>query len=413
MADPPASGSPCGHFGRASYDQNKQEWQFNRPTPINNALRKLEEPRIVVAPTAATAIFKRASDGEAGSNRRRDKQVAALVQAVPELQPAHTILPELARISEAVEDATATHDPAIGNLLAVGKIPDRLIGGMVQVVAFPSGLNGDTLRVVQVQKQARGWQDSRYAWISAPTIYGEQATWKGPGVPIQAIDFTHSSKERRTYLVVRLLVESVIFCPILRNAATESSSRLDLNLSHRLLLDSNGTASHAHICPSPWGSGQIAVIDQAGQWNLVKFDLEVKRSAHKIVSGTPLELQEKVGLQPMYDGWARIIWSEVPDWLVICTRTRLLLIDSRYGSLLEFPTVTSHLSSSLGWNLDITVILEGCMALLTTDYLSFWHVGGASTLLTLPKLLACRRHFRNPDDISLRFRVTHEDNGRP
>ena len=400
-----ADSGTYGHFGQAVYDRDRKKWRFDRSKSTGNTKQLLGEPKLVVRPSAPPDFLWSDNVGKEGSSRRREKQVKSLVQRNPELQPASRLLPDLACVSEAVEEATGGHDSSQGNLLSFGTITHEGTKRKVNVVAFPSGPTGSDLRVVQVRKQRRGWPDSRDVWLEVPTMSGEEAIWKGPGVPIKSIVFARPDDRGGSFLAVRLMMQTRIFQPILRKVPLLGQSRLDLNPLLDLDIGETGGYPQADIVFNPWNTRQLAVVDQTGRssvWELGGRKTDVVKRVCPIAYKDDNVFSTTT---PLDDAWARIAWICSPSNVIVCTRRSLRLLEICREELLQLQEIRFDLDKAGAWILDMIVVpsqLE-LVCVLTSIHILVYHVdpNNDNVLRNVIKV----RHFRNQDDISLRLHI--------
>ena len=413
MAESLSDGSLNGQFGLPGYHSNEKAWHFERDVSNIDVFQPLGNPRLVQRPAIQGRPSGRIRANKEGASRRREKQAKALVSFYPEIQPALEHLPDLARVSEAIENATNQHDPTRGNLLAFGTIPNELTGSHIEVVAFPTGPTGGNLRVVQVQRQGRGWEDSKDEWLAVPTIHGEEAVWEGPGVSIESIAFSEPKTRGGIFLVLRLLAEILIFRPILRRSTSYRRSRLDLELVLRLSLDVTNGITYAHVAFNPWNDRQLALIDQIGSWSVKRLDINPAVSFESIFDSKMLEDLADVQLVPMDDGWARIMWAGNEGLIVVCSRRKIMVVDLSGLAVRSFPKAQSLLTTSMDWNLDLAVphSREDLCVLLTSTNLYIYRVGKEKDGALSVTVAASVRHFLSPDDISLRLNVFQDNDG--
>lgn len=408
-----ATSSLYGQFGRATYDHDGNQWHFERDVSTNSAFNVFGDAKVIVPPAVEQAASFATVEDTAGLSRRLEKQSKALIQSYPELQPASGLLRELARVSEAVEDAAQRHDPTKGDLLAFGFILDQLTKSSAEVVAFPSGLTGGDLRIAQVQKQKKGWDDSNEAWLELPTIFGEEVTWNGLGAPIQSITFAAPIEHGDVFLAVRLWTETLIFRPLLMRKARHGSSRLDMNLVFRLSIGETGDLPHAHVSFNLWSSRQLAIIDQAGDWSVRNVGGGKAWTANEVSHGSLIDDLNDAKRTPVDDGWASILWVGAPTILVVSNRHKLLLFDFDTQESHELQRVSTVLDDGLCWNLDLAVVPSqpNYLSVLTTAHVLIYYVGRDDLGHLSSKSVMCLRHFRNPGDISLRLHICSDDKG--
>ena len=415
MADPAKDGVLYGQFGRTVYDHDDKSWYLERSTANHSTLQPLGQPRLVSHATAAPDVSSFGHDSKEVSSRRRENQAKALIKIYPELQPAVELLPDLSRVSEAVEIATSRHDPCKGNLVAFGIVTDQLQKAPVTVAAFPTGPNGSDLRLVQVQKQRRGWEDSKKAWLDVPTIYGEEATWSGPGVPIQSVIFAELEDRQESYLAVRLITKTVIFRPVLRKLPSHAGgSRLDVNLLFELRMEQTGGLPHADVAFNPWSTRQFAVADQACNWSVWELERRDGGKAKSLYSGSLSWDHHNRSGKPLNDGWARIAWIGTPTTVAVFGRSRAILVDLATGEAEESEGVAVGPGTSFGWYLDVRrlPLHPSHLCVLTSMHIHIYRIQRDQHERLSALCITTIRHFRHHEDISLRLRCFSEADGQ-
>ena len=398
-----------GQFGQAVYDPDEKEWHFERSTKEFHVWKAPGELKAITGPQIHSAAHPRVKDGKEGASRRRENQAKALVKVHPELHPASDLLPDLSRISEAVEEASARHDPAIGNLLAFGIITDELAKRRVEVAAFPSGPTGSDLRIVQVQNQGRGWDPSQSTYLQVPTIYGEEAIWKGPGVSIQYITFARPLEIDDAFLAVRLISETLIFRPVFRKRSVLGGSRLDVNLSHSLNIAETGDSPHSDVAFNPWYSRQLAVLDQAGSWTIWELG-DKQTSVVKQLCAHGREAKKTF----LNECWGRVIWVGGSSTIAVCSRRDLMIYQIGEKDPEKLHDLDIGLDDGLSWILDMALVPSrpNYLIVLTSAHVLLAYVEVGQVRAIEARIIARVRHFRNPEDISLRMYCSVGEDGK-
>ena len=347
MTDSATDRPAYGHFGSLTYDTEDRTW---------HSQRQIRDVRVWCATGTSLST---AVDQDAHPNTRktpglaRNKQVDDLVKSYPEFQPCAELLPELAQASEAVEKHAAIYDPNKGSLLALGRIFDEANHRHGNVVAFATALTGSDLRIVEIQPVKRGWEDSKSAYVEIPTAIGKEATWEGPGVPIQQLVFAQPNEHGYSLLAVRLMTSTVIIRPTLRSFSSPHGSRLRIDFVQEISIEDTGGVPHIDVAFNPWFTRQLAVVDSQGQWSVWELQNPRKWLLHRQEHGRHLSLKS--------DGatnleWAHITWVANASILAVCNRQRLGFLklstnQSKAGGEVE---VTND--KDLGWILDIATL---------------------------------------------------------
>lgn len=403
MADPDDICMPYGCFGKALYREDEHLWRFERSLHNNYSIKLLRQSNCIYSPPSVQAGQE---TNQVVASLRHTRQVRDLVKAYPEFQPAAAFIPHILRLSERVQEVTACHDTQRGKLFDIGSIPSESDHKPVKVAAFPYGQTGSGLRIVQIQTQKQGWNDTKKAWIEVPIVHGNEAVWFGHGVPVLQICFAHSTERSDAFLAVRLPTRTLIFRPILRKApvCAASASRLDSNLVYEIPNSKTGGRQHADITFNPWYPRQFGIIDQAGHWTIWELEGRTDMTAKCLRKGSVLgEIANPIS--PIDGGWAQMLWVHSPTVIVVCNRQKLRLanIESETDETDSIQTDNTR-SKRQEWILAITAIPDqpACFAVLTTTNVILYRTAGRP--LRLRQSLSLR-HFRNPDDVTLSLSV--------
>ena len=400
MADQDWNGLPYGHFGNAFYQSEEQTWHFGRIPDQPRVLKLVEGSEIAVPSQISPRVVptKTAFNHANPPHILRDKQIAELVNLVPSLQPAASLLRPLIGASEAIEDATRHHDPVKGQLLSFGRVFDESIRRSTQLVAFAAGSTGSDVRVAQVQLQKQGWDDSRDVWLEVPVVIGEETTWRSEGSPAQQILFAQPLESGENLLAIRTNSRVSIFKPILQEAGP---MRLRLRMLFERSTGQNQGVSHADAAFNPWFPRQFAMVDQHGKWRVWEFRSRQSSDATCICSSSPDE--ENPAKTNLDDGWARLLWVCNPNTIVVAKRRSVVLYDVNLGAdkLQDVDVKVSDVSS---WVVDIATAPTDPthLLVLTTTHLYLFHVGERDGEVRA-KFLMRIRHFRSPEDVTLRL----------
>lgn len=415
MADKASDGLPYGQLGRARYNLETKEWQSGRLANDYCILRPVTAPSVISEAAAKdTTDFESLHDRKDSRTRRREKQINSLVSACPELQPASDLLPELARLSEAVLNAEAQSNDNRSQLIALGEIYDESRRRHVAALAFPCGPTGGDVRIVEGLRHLEGWDDDPSSGVETFRFVGDEAVWEGPGVGIRSIIFAQPLERGERYLAVRLHTETLVFRPVLRKHARPGQSRLDMDLLYSIGIHGTGHTSHADIAFNPWFTGQLAIIDQGGRWSLWETGRK-SRDAKKIKSCTPISKPQTKDKQILDDGWNRVTWCESASTLCVATRRSLSLIDLDVKDELEPLPIELNLKGGIGWILDLAWLSElaSHLFVLTSSHINIYRIGRTSEGELVARKILQVRHHRSPEDVTLSMRLCLSQNGRP
>ena len=399
MAERARRNLPYGHFGRAGYSPDDQEWRFQRSLTAILSINPLGSPKEVYKPEPQAPPKPEQSRKEPQGNRQR-RQIKDLVSRIPEFQPAAALLPDLLRVSEAAQTAIANHDATQGRLITATNIRSEVQHHAVRIAALPVGDSRSALRLIQVQKQRRGWADTRKRWINVPTLFGEEVVWASLDGPIQQVSFAEPVDRGEPLLGVRLLTKTMIFRP--KHGVTqdniEAASSIQPNLLYTVDIAATGNVPHSDVAFNPWFSQQVGIIDQAGSWTVMEFQsrnlLRIARSWNGSVKSTAPS-----------DGWARIAWISNLDTIVVCTRQSLVLFQISGQKAMRLHTISPEIANGAQWILDFAVLPgypDHCV-LLTSTQLLLYQVSCMKVGQIKVHTKCTLEHFKNPEDTSLRM----------
>jgi RNA polymerase I-specific transcription initiation factor RRN6 len=406
MADRDWNGLPYGHFGNATYQSDEQTWQFEKVPGLPHILEPIGTPEIAVPSSRFTLPRDDNNYSTEYQSVRYAKETADLAKLVPSLQPAAASLQPLLHASAAVEGASGRHDPLQGTLLSFGRIFDASIRRSTQVAAFVSGPTGSDLRVVQVQLQKQGWDDSRDVWLEVPVMSGEEAIWKSGGPPIQQVYFAQPLESGENLLAVRTTSHVLVFKPVLRKAGP---NRLHLKPLFEVSTTDNDGVPYSDVTFNPWFPRQFAIIDQAARWRIWEFRSRESSDASCVHTST---IEEEVTTKSdLNDGWARLIWICNPSVVLIATRRSVTLHDitSAPSKLQDVDVGVSGIS---GWVLDVASVpsLPARALVLTTTHVYVVSVEERSGEVRARSTMRVR-HFRSAEDITLRLTLFRDEKG--
>lgn len=415
-----------GHFGEPFYDTDERTWLNRRSPGTSYALQPLGSSYIVVDPLNVRHANEEA--GSSSSQRKTNEDLRAHISTVTRLDPSLMTASELvvqhAHLSKDVTAISARHDPAIGDVMAIGRLADSSTRRPMSVAAFPATAFPATLRLVQIQLRKHGWDQNKSICIEVPQIDGEAGAWDAPA-PIRQVCFADpvdSPPDAPQPLAVR----TANGVSILRLAARREivswdrtrnlASRFDIVPVCMLSLEELEGVPPADVTFNPWYLQQIAVVDQQGTWRILEFNMrhphqhgeptEVARGAvdDQIVSDNAPEAKM------LDDGWGRIAWAGDVHTIVIASR-RSLGIFNIENKPVRLPSPDLEIAGTPHWILDVqtsafdrsiifvlTSVNLFCLQTKRLDMDDFesYSAAGAVTMVQC-------RHFRDPEDISLRL----------
>ena len=412
MADRSGLDFPFGHFGHNEYDIRSRTWRLGREMTPHLVLRPLGAPKVSHHPQNA---LQGSSDSDARHNRpktRHDKEIEALVRSYPEIRSVSNILHPFLRTSEVAQDAECRYDPIRSCSMTFGHVYSKHHHQHLPVLCMVTGVTRCSLRLVRVRMQKRGWNDSRTSSIAVPVLRGEETMWTSEHEPIQQIRFSKLTDYANTLLAVRQLTTTLIFRPLHRKVSPESlwSSQISFNEPYKVPVEETGGFGHADVAFNPWFPQQVAIIDQAGQWQVIEFQSRnVKRVARTWKAAAPMV--DAARLTVLYDGWSRIAWVTNTLTLAVCTRRSLTLFNIGGEDPVIVASINSEDQGSFPSFIDIIVIPghSDLLCVLTNTHLTvyrvLWDVSGGTSVQTITRI----RHFKNPEDLGMRLYCWAED----
>lgn len=423
-----------GHFGEPSYDSENHEWRFPRQPgktrelkPVGQLVRAIQSPLY-----GSTAHIQRATE--------RVQNIKDLTRQYPELLPASPLLPQLAQVSEIVEEVTSNHDPTLSELLAIGEAVDSDSEGRgsntVSIAAIAGGFAGEAVRLVLLKNEKLGWEDSKNIRLSAfSSKGGEEGWWAGNGSPIQQLVFAEAEGRPSSWLAVRYHGAISVLRPQLRrndnmpplaHAASirNPSSRLNANHIVTLLIDQANGVPYSDVAFNPWYNQQIATVGQKGDWAV--WDIKKRENQarggrfwtiSKIRDGGLLDdlFEGETLTSSVADGWGAVLWAGDISTIVVAVRRMLTVFDITVEPRrLVAPDLVSTMTSE--WILDVKRSPKNSThVFVITTFSIFWlqiassaGIHGGGEVAAGAKCLLSWRHFRDPEDISLGLRVADD-----
>lgn len=411
-----------GHAGTATFNVDTRIWSFTRQFQARTfkQIKFKDQTTVQTVPSSVhfppTASSTRLSDA--------DHHAKALLRDYAQLSAASEIIPELAVTSAAIDSATATFDPLIGNLYSVGSITYATNGSTRylhprRVVASVTGEAGNILRLGFLSKETLGWEDPN-RWLRGVSLNNTDPCgyWNNDAAPIQQVCFSQSS-DRSTLLAVRLPTRTVIFRPFFSQRSRVANhspyydlpaSLIDTNPILSLDISQSGGNSHVDVSFNPDFQYRFAVIDQNHTWSI--WDIDYIRTGDKhtlshLLQGTtvPPEDMDMTG----EDGWARILWVGDVNTFLVCNRRRLSLVGIQGASFayLQCPALVSKRSSDWILNVQPHPLHRGLFFVLTSSDLFLMAVTTAGDAIDAnagpvgAHVLSSWGHYRGADDITL------------
>lgn len=443
MTEPRRADLSYGQLGEATYDIESQEWHFTRRPDIAKRFHPVGDSIVTIKPSTEIAS-SHANLSAAG----RAHNIKELSGAYPELVPSVSLLPELLQTSEAISNASSTHDPAVSQLLAIGKAADldnqRSGARTVPLAAIASGEAGEAVRLVRLSHDRLGWLGHGAIGLKTPTLGGgDQGWWIGNGSPIQQLCFAETRGEPSTWLAARYSGATTILRPLLRRLPVPATfldgpggshkcfppSRIDANPILSLSVEHTGTAPHADVSFNPSNERQFAIVDQRGHWSVWNIEGQHKRRHLWTATAGPngqiraadddnKDVKLDTTSDAKQDGWGSILWAGDRNAIVVSDRRTLAIYDLEATSRrLAAPDL--HINNDADWILDLKRSpLDGShIFLVTSSRILCLHIREADQeedvkdLKIGAEILFSIRHFRDQEDISLRLQLLSDDAG--
>ncbi|KAK4636315.1 hypothetical protein CLAFUW4_01715 [Fulvia fulva] len=403
MADRSKCDLPYGQYGRIAYQPHDKTLSFGRRIQLPTVVTALGGPKVIEHPPHADHLFGNVRDGEP-KGKRHARQVKALVEAFPELEPAVDLLPPLLQVSETVEDAQSRHDPSAGSIVAFANIRSQAGHRAVPVVAMRTGVTGCTLRVAQLEMQRHGWAEDKTTWLEMPVLGSDQTTWSSSAGVIQQLLFAEETENRDTLLAVRLPTKVIVFRILIAKGSVKAGTPSGLKLD--MIFESDGNLpsqrTYMDIAFNPWFSQQIAVIDSAGEWQVLEVSLRKARQYSVVCKSASQDNNDRAAIA---DGWARIAWVSDVATVATCSRQRVALHSIRDAESVMLKQVPLQLTGAVPWVLGFVRLPSQMqrLAVLTSTHLVLCHITRTELGVLRINAELKVRHYQNTDDLSLRI----------
>ncbi|KAI9794828.1 MAG: hypothetical protein M1816_002956 [Peltula sp. TS41687] len=416
-----------GHLGQAIYDTENKTWCFSREPGRNQVLKPLGPYEI---PISAPHVGPDSSH-EIGYSLRK------LARTHPEIVPAISSLPSLAQFSEVITDATSTHDPTISARIAIGEARDveNQRSGLrtIPLLAVVSGLAGESLRLLRIEKVKLGWENQaslNTAALNAPDFTGgEEGWWAGAGGPIKQVCSSQKQGRGGSWLALRQLNSTTILRPLYHRIPVFPSrlsqdanplppSRMNANALVTLPMSRTGGSPHSDVTFNPWYNRQFGIVDHEGHWSVWNVEGErVKRDTYraKLEQGGPInEYEVERNERAPTDGWGGICWVGNVYTFAVFGRRDFAMFDLSHNPALRLPVPDIGLSDASRWILDVKAspTNENHLFVVTTSQIFWLEVvcaaenKGEQSKCTI---LLSWRHSRYEEDTSLQLSVVAAD----
>ena len=452
MADNSGDDLSYGQIGEATYDVHSQRWHFPRIPAISrpygvlvvfNMLRLLIgyrwKPMGPFKTTLQPTLVR--DDSITRHSDSPNLLLRRSATSYPELVPSIPLLAPLERLSHTIINAACSNDLMVSDLFAFGKALDldRKRTGKrraVDVVTVAGGYSREAIRLVRLRKDHLGWKDEKKIEILSPSVSSiDSGWWIGNGEPIQQVAFSENRGGSGTWLAIRQSTTTTILQPVLRETPASAlrasvhaqpqtgplSSRLQLENILVLPINETGGTPHADVAFNFCNQLQFAVTDRQGRWSV--WDVDERHREKHVWTANPGPSGYIYGFSTMdqtspadhEDGWGKITWAAGGSRLVVASRRKFAMYDAADGFK---PLDLSNLCLVRGsdWILDMkgSPLNDGQIFLVTSSRLFWLNVLRSGNKNTRDdsnlavELLCCWRHFRSPEDFSLRLCI----NGR-
>lgn len=278
----------------------------------------------------------------------RSQHARKLASQHPDFAPATRLLQHWAQESASYEEVAAICNPHKSDLLAFGEVPvvsqNNTSTATVPVAAVVSGLGGDVVRLVRLNRDHVSWQGNLKTELEWSTFErGIELSWVGHDGPIQQLCFAPATWRERAWLAVRYYTKLALISLLVTEEGLLVSStppfcqRYDYRSRHGSLSRSSlelpfsrtGGSPLTDMAFNPWRNQQLAVIDEGGHWSVWSIDIdphrnemwEVTEVTNGNVPGEPTEDNDPV--RGVNGGWGRIIWLGDANTVAVAYRHRI------------------------------------------------------------------------------------------
>lgn len=448
MTDHRVTDLSYGHLGKASYDTEENQWTFSNTKDkgelpaeyCRNSTDQFVDQRIQqLLPLTEhfPSSFQNAPKKDGISSQIAKSQLKWLFKNRPETFPANTVTSTLAK----AHGAGRTGLSRSGSLLTVGRAVDvdRISRSRrPRILCMPCGGGGHILQLIRPTPERRGWGKHSAAKLSLLELESsERGYWVGTGGAIRQIESSDDGNESGTWLAVRQDTIITIFRPLygkLHNSTgpstgfcpAKSSSRLNPNPVASLSSERTASEEFMDVSFNPWYARQFALVDSRGHWFI--WDLERqdgKGSPEQAISGKKGVFHDSCDPDPMLktppddyaDGWYRILWICNINTLVVCNRRNIAVIDIKAAPI-KLPITQILAGNCTEWILDLKRSSDypNHLFILTTSRI-FWieivppGKDGDQTTSFGIKVVLSYRHFRDPNDETLKLTLVNNDSG--
>ena len=300
------------------------------------------------------------------------------------------------------------------------------------IIAMPCGEAGNTLRLLRPWVENHGWGIQSSVRLSLMDAgMAEQGYWTGRGGRIQQITFADDGKGSSTWLAVRQLSMITFFRPMYHISPVPAIKPVDFEVSFPpsnisanpvafLNTQQNGSKTFVDVSFNPYYTRQFAVVDDAGSWST--WDIEGRKKLI-LVAGKRGIMNDEPVIESLLkepatvSGWYRVLWATNVSTIAICDRRSLVVFDiTAIPRKLRSCRILS--SNSTDWILDMkrSALHFNHLYVLTSSRV-FWIeivAAGHGRKQDTPgaNLILSYRHYRDPNDNTMKLVVLKDDNGK-
>ena len=368
-----------------------------------------------------------------------------------------SVYPELAACWPLSSNETLSHaittcktcDPLVSSLFDIGYAVDLENNDsgsrVVPIAVVASGECGNTISFWKIEDDVVELRTKTITSIRVPAIgQTEGIEWSAGGAPVRQICFAGTVEEKATWMAARLPHSTIIFRPQYhRNPVSvpisrdddhllpirSRKSRLDANPLVEILNTQTGGFAHADVTFNPWYQKQFAIVDERGNWSVWELSGRHRRTkgnwtAVSVKSGAlpwlDLGDAQDIDDHPRHDGWATIEWAGDVNSFIVSDRRCPMLYRMESGQVCPY-TIELGLKRRTEWILDIKRSASNVShAFILTTTRIFWLDITSSPDPTIAAENDSRpslcprlswRHFRDPEDITLRLASLPVDEG--
>jgi len=427
MAERSVNDLSYGHFGELYYDSQTQKWLSRRHQASGAGLQALGRARIYVEPEILQEDV--ATDFKKFRGQRADRASHVLSSIIPDFGLARTTLEN--HTSDWTESASRQYEEEwkSGDLLALAKLHSEHAPGhrtkKCTVLAFPSGGAGSILKLTELRDARHGWGvDRKSAWLKTFKVReADSATYYADGKIRQICFAKNRVDDSHPLLAVRTAMSITVFMPRIFLSAESAgqvtrghvgnASRIALQQINRFSIDGNGLVEFVDISFNPWFPTLLAAVLEDGRyylWTLLpgQHTWDQKDSIEGDIGD--LDSQDTA-----IDNWHRIVWMSNSTFIV-STRTHLKGYRRRGANV---KCTNQDVLATNGENTILDVrrnpIDDSCVFVTNTTHVICLHgernVRNVDADLSFTIALSWR-HYRDPDDLSLRLSFIVEEAGK-